>query len=157
PPGLPAGLREPEGLRQLAAAPDGRRLQHRIEVDRAHGEGRTCRPGEPCRAARHLPRSGWQPTLGRASLPECSEFHNLTRLSRRREDARDRRARQEKTMKTIRLLTAATLAAPLLIAAPDMAKAGDPVTVSDGVTIDPIIDGRIRYESVNQQATDADA
>lgn len=34
---------------------------------------------------------------------------------------------------------------------------GDPVPVGDGLTLDPIIDARIRYENVNQPTVDADA
>lgn len=42
---------------------------------------------------------------------------------------------------------------------PALAKTGDPVEVADGVTIDPIIDLRLRYETVSQdsQPNDADA
>lgn len=43
------------------------------------------------------------------------------------------------------------------IAAPALAKPGDPVAVGDGFSIDPIIDARLRYEHVDQPATDADA
>lgn len=37
------------------------------------------------------------------------------------------------------------------------AAAGDPVPFGDGLTFDPIIDARLRYEAVDQTATDADA
>ena len=58
-----------------------------------------------------------------------------------------------------RLLTAAALAAPIALAHPAHAAPGDPVVVSDDLTIDPIIDGRLRYEMVEQDnaAQDADA
>lgn len=48
-----------------------------------------------------------------------------------------------------RLLLAAAVA-PIAISQPALAKIGDPVEVSEGVTIDPIIDGRLRYETVDQ-------
>jgi hypothetical protein len=60
PAGLPDRDREPEGKRKLAPAPDGRGLQHRGQVDRADGGRRPRRPGQPRRAARNLPRPGWQ-------------------------------------------------------------------------------------------------
>lgn len=34
---------------------------------------------------------------------------------------------------------------------------GSPMQIGDGVTLDPIVDARIRYEAVNQPTTDADA
>jgi hypothetical protein len=56
-------------------------------------------------------------------------------------------------------LTAAALAAPLAaspaLAAP--AHFGEPVKVGGEVTIDPILDARLRWEHVDQPATDADA
>ncbi len=61
------------------------------------------------------------------------------------------------------LLTAAALAAPVALARPAQAAAppahhfGDPTKVGDGVTLDPIIDARLRYEHVDQPTTDADA
>ncbi|MCB2075633.1 MAG: alginate export family protein [Novosphingobium sp.] len=57
------------------------------------------------------------------------------------------------------LLTAAALAAPIAAAHPAYAASGDPVVVSDSLTIDPIIDGRLRYETVDQDnaARNADA
>ena len=63
---------------------------------------------------------------------------------------------------TIRfLLTATALAAPLGFANPAMAAPapafGSPVKVGDDLTLDPIIDARIRWESVDQPTTDADA
>lgn len=51
---------------------------------------------------------------------------------------------------------AAVVTAQPALAAP-APKWGDPVKVSDDLTIDPIIEGRLRYESVDQPATDADA
>jgi hypothetical protein len=55
------------------------------------------------------------------------------------------------------VLAATACAAPIALAHPALAAPGDPVKVSDSVTIDPIIDARLRYESVDQPATDADA
>jgi hypothetical protein len=61
------------------------------------------------------------------------------------------------------LFTAAALAAPIAFACPAFAAAppphkfGDPVKVSDDLTIDPIIDGRLRWEAVDQPTTEADA
>jgi len=48
---------------------------------------------------------------------------------------------------------------PTIAATPAAANAGDPVEVADGVTIDPIVDLRLRYESVDQDsaADSADA
>ena len=58
-----------------------------------------------------------------------------------------------------KFLTVAALAAPLAaspaLAAP--AKFGDPIKVSDEITIDPILDARLRWEHVDQPTTDADA
>lgn len=54
-------------------------------------------------------------------------------------------------------IAVAALAAPVGFACPAQAKAGDPVKVSESLTIDPIIDGRLRWEHVDQTATDADA
>jgi Alginate export len=54
-------------------------------------------------------------------------------------------------------LAVAALAAPVALAQPAFAAPGDPVKVSDTLTIDPIIEGRLRFESVDQPATDADA
>lgn len=56
--------------------------------------------------------------------------------------------------------TRLVLSALLLgVATPAMAAPGDPVTVGDGVSIDPIIDGRLRWEHVDQDdiGLDADA
>jgi hypothetical protein len=59
------------------------------------------------------------------------------------------------------LLTATALAAPLALAQPALAAAapkfGDPVKVSDELTLDPIFDARLRWEHVDQPTTDADA
>jgi hypothetical protein len=60
-------------------------------------------------------------------------------------------------MRGYRSITAAVMAAPLAIAAPAWAKPGDPVIVSDDLTIDPIVEAKLRYEAVDQPATDADA
>src|ERR1700712_18689 len=58
-----------------------------------------------------------------------------------------------------KFLTVAAFAAPLAaspaLAAP--AHFGDPVKVGDELTIDPILDARLRWEHVDQSATDADA
>lgn len=56
-----------------------------------------------------------------------------------------------------RLLAAAALAAPIALAQPAFAAPGDPIKVSDSLSIDPIVDARLRYEHVDQPATDADA
>ena len=61
------------------------------------------------------------------------------------------------------LLTVAALAAPIafahpaLAAAPPPHKFSDPVVVGDGLTLDPIVEGRLRWEHFDQPATDADA
>jgi hypothetical protein len=64
-------------------------------------------------------------------------------------------------MKTRFWLTATALAAPLAFAYPATAAPapsfGSPVKVGDDLTIDPILDARIRWESVDQPTTDADA
>jgi len=56
-------------------------------------------------------------------------------------------------------LALASTAAVSINAAPVCAKAGDPVAIGEGVTLDPIIDGLLRYEHVSQDniARDADA
>jgi len=59
------------------------------------------------------------------------------------------------------LLTATALAAPMSLARPAHAATapmfGDPVLLGDGLAIDPILDARIRWESVDQPVTNADA
>lgn len=59
------------------------------------------------------------------------------------------------------VLTAALLASSIAFAHPAYAAGkpafGDPVPVGDGLTLDPIIDARIRYEGVDQPTVDADA
>jgi len=59
------------------------------------------------------------------------------------------------------LLTAAALAAPIGIAHPataaPAAQFGGPVVVSDALSIDPIVDARLRWEHVDQPTSDADA
>lgn len=58
------------------------------------------------------------------------------------------------------LFTATALAAPIALACPAYAapkKFGDPVTVSDGITLDPIIDARLRLEHVDQPTVEADS
>lgn len=62
-------------------------------------------------------------------------------------------------MKT-RILAAALLASPVALAHPAFAAEkgfGDPVAVGETLTIDPIIDARLRYEGVDQPTVDADA
>lgn len=53
-------------------------------------------------------------------------------------------------MKKYRWLAAATCAAPIAFAQPALAAPGDPIVVSDNLTIDPIITGTLRYENVDQ-------
>ena len=55
---------------------------------------------------------------------------------------------------TIALLAAVST---LGLATPALAKAGDPVEVAEGVTLDPIIDFRLRYEGVDQANAVGDA
>lgn len=55
------------------------------------------------------------------------------------------------------LLAATALAAPIALAQPALAAPGDPFKIGGGLTFDPIVDGRLRYEHVDQPATDADA
>ena len=57
------------------------------------------------------------------------------------------------------LLLAAAAGAALGMGGTAQAKAGDPVTIGDGVTLDPIIGGVLRYEMVDQDdiGLDADA
>ena len=59
-------------------------------------------------------------------------------------------------MKTM-LMAAAALAAPVGFAHPALAAPGDPVKIGDGVTIDPQLDARLRYESVDTPLLDATA
>ncbi|MEO6093667.1 MAG: alginate export family protein [Novosphingobium sp.] len=57
-----------------------------------------------------------------------------------------------------RLLFAATaLTAPFTFSQAAQAAPGDPSQVNDALTFDPIIEGRLRYEHVDQPATEADA
>lgn len=56
-----------------------------------------------------------------------------------------------------KILAAAALVAPIAAASPAFAAPGDPIKVSDYLTIDPIVEGRLRYEHVDQPTTDADA
>jgi hypothetical protein len=60
------------------------------------------------------------------------------------------------------LFAAVALAAPIAFAQPALAapakpQPGDPVKVSDTLTIDPIVEGRLRYELVDTPTLDADA
>jgi len=54
---------------------------------------------------------------------------------------------------------AALVALPLTMAFAQAAQAapGDPVKFADGLTFDPIVEGRLRYETVNTPTKDADA
>lgn len=59
-----------------------------------------------------------------------------------------------------RILAAALLASPIALAHPALAapaKFGDPLKVGDGITLDPIVEARLRYEGVDQPTTEADA
>jgi hypothetical protein len=56
-----------------------------------------------------------------------------------------------------KILAVAALAAPIALTTPAFAAPGDPIKVSDNLTIDPIIEGRLRYEHVDQPAIDGDA
>ncbi|MFT4026308.1 MAG: alginate export family protein [Novosphingobium sp.] len=59
-----------------------------------------------------------------------------------------------------KILAAAVLAAPLATTMPALAapaKFGDPVKVGDEVTLDPILDARLRWEHVDQPTSEADA
>lgn len=55
------------------------------------------------------------------------------------------------------IIAVAALAAPIALAQPALAKAGDPIPLGNGVTFDPIVEGRLRYEHVDQPTLDADA
>ncbi|HMO68570.1 MAG TPA: alginate export family protein [Novosphingobium sp.] len=55
------------------------------------------------------------------------------------------------------LLAATALAAPVALAHPAFAAPGDPVKLGDGLTLDPIVEARLRYEGVDTPALDADA
>lgn len=55
------------------------------------------------------------------------------------------------------LLAATACAAPVALVQPAFAAPGDPVAVGDGLTIDPVVDLRLRYEAVDTPALDADA
>lgn len=59
-----------------------------------------------------------------------------------------------------RILAAALLASPIALAHPAFAADkpfGSPVPMADGLTFDPIIEARLRYEAVDQPTIDADA
>lgn len=56
----------------------------------------------------------------------------------------------------LKVMTTAALCA-LAASTPALAAPGDPVKVSDSLTLDPIIDGRLRYENVDTPTLDADA
>lgn len=59
---------------------------------------------------------------------------------------------------TIRFsLRAAALLAPLAFTQSAWAAPGDPVPVGEGLTLDPIIEGRLRYEQVDQPGIEAEA
>ena len=52
---------------------------------------------------------------------------------------------------------AVACAAPFALAHPAYAAPGDPVVVNDNLTIDPIVDGRLRYETVDADNAPANA
>ncbi len=54
------------------------------------------------------------------------------------------------------LKTTAALAA-LALAHPALAATGDPIKLGDGLTLDPIVDGRLRWEHIDTSTFDADA
>lgn len=56
-----------------------------------------------------------------------------------------------------KLFAAAACAAPIALAHPALAAPGDAVGVAEGLSLDPILEGRLRYESVDQPASEADA
>jgi hypothetical protein len=58
-------------------------------------------------------------------------------------------------MKTILTLCAAATA--LALATPAWAKPGDPVTIGEGMSLDPIVEGRLRWEHVDQDNINLDA
>jgi hypothetical protein len=55
------------------------------------------------------------------------------------------------------LYVATALTAPIALAQPALAAPGEPIKVSDSLAIDPIAEARLRYEGVDQPATEADA
>ena len=55
------------------------------------------------------------------------------------------------------LITGAAALCALTASQPVLAAPGDPVKVADGVTLDPIVDARLRYEGVDTPTLDADA
>lgn len=55
------------------------------------------------------------------------------------------------------LLPAALVTAPLAFAQPTLAAPGDPVALSDTVSLDPLLDARLRWENVDTPAKGADA
>jgi hypothetical protein len=61
-----------------------------------------------------------------------------------------------KTTLSLAALAAAFAASPALAATPERPW-GAPVKISDDLTIDPIVEGRLRWESVDQPAIDRDA
>lgn len=54
-------------------------------------------------------------------------------------------------------IAAVALAAPIGFAHPALAAPGDPIKLAEGVSFDPIVEGRLRYEHVDQPTTEADA
>jgi Alginate export len=55
------------------------------------------------------------------------------------------------------LLAATACAAPIALAHPAWAAPGDPVKLGNGLSLDPIVDARLRYEGVDTPVLDADA
>lgn len=62
-----------------------------------------------------------------------------------------------KTAISFAALGIALVSAPALAAAPAPKPFGSPIKVSDDLTIDPIVEGRLRWESVDQDDIDRDA
>ena len=57
----------------------------------------------------------------------------------------------------ILLCAASLVSTSAAFAAPPKPQPGAPVKIGDGLTLDPIIEGRLRYEHVDQPTSDADA
>jgi Alginate export len=81
-----------------------------------------------------------------------------TARERRRQWGDDRKRRHANPENIMRIAAKSALVLAALAAGqPALAAPGDPVKVSETLIIDPIIDGRLRFEAVDQPATDADA
>jgi hypothetical protein len=55
------------------------------------------------------------------------------------------------------ILAATACAAPIALAHPALAAPGDPVKIGGGLSLDPIVDARLRYEHVDTPTLEADA